>query len=106
MRQRTINSLPIILVWVLIVLSTKAHAQNNRILTLEEVIEIAREQSPDALAARHTFRGSYWQYRSFKASYLPGLNLDATLPNFNRNIQAITLPDGTDSFVRRNLSSS
>lgn len=77
-----------------------------RHLTLEEVIAIAREHSPDAMAARHRYRGSYWQHRSFQAGYLPGLNFNGTLPNFNRSIQAITLPDGEDVFVRRNLASS
>jgi outer membrane protein len=84
------------------------NAQNEqpRFLTLEEVIAIAREQSPDAMAARHRYRGSYWQFRSFQAGYLPGLRLSATLPNLNRTISAITLPDGSDVFVRRSLSSS
>ncbi|MFW5707471.1 MAG: TolC family protein [Bacteroidota bacterium] len=82
---------------------TQVSPQNQ--LTLEEVISIAREQSPDALAARHRFRGSSWQFRSFRAAYLPGLRLDATLPNLFRNIQAITLPDGTDVYVRRSQAS-
>ena len=30
---------------------------------------------PDALAARHTFRSAYWDYRSFRADYLPSLTL-------------------------------
>lgn len=75
-------------------------------LKLEEVVLLARDQSPDAMAARHRYRGSYWQHRSFKAGYLPGLSFDATLPNLNRRIQAVTLPDGTDAFVRRSLASS
>ncbi|MFW5757204.1 MAG: TolC family protein [Bacteroidota bacterium] len=83
-----------------------AQPAEERFLSLEEVITIARERSPDALAARHRYRGSYWEFRSFKAGYLPGLTLDATLPNLNRNIQAITLPDGSDVFVRRSLASS
>ncbi|MFN2394066.1 MAG: TolC family protein [Bacteroidales bacterium] len=89
--------------------NTNSSAQQSpeaRYLNLEEVIEIAREQSPDALAARHRYRGSYWRHRSYQAGYLPDLRLDATLPNLNRNIQAITLPDGSDVFVRRSLASS
>jgi outer membrane protein len=87
---------------------TGSFAQDAQIryLTLDEVISVAREQSPDAMAARHRYRGSYWQHRSFQAGYLPGLRLEATLPNLNRNIQAITLPDGSDVFVRRSLASS
>ena len=86
--------------------SSAQQSSEARHLNLEEVIEIAREQSPDALAARHRYRGSYWRHQSYKAGYLPGLRLDATLPNLNRNIQAITLPDGSDVFVRRSLASS
>jgi outer membrane protein TolC len=86
--------------------STQAQDVATRYLTLDEAINIARQQSPDALAARHRYRGSYWQHRSFKAGYLPGLRLDATLPNLFRNISAITLPDGTDVFVSRSQASS
>ncbi len=86
--------------------SSAQQSPEARFLNLEEVIEIAREQSPDALAARHRYRGSYWRHRSYQAGYLPGLRLDATLPNLNRTIQAITLPDGSDVFVRRSLASS
>lgn len=77
-----------------------------RFLRLEEVVEIAREQSPNALMARHRYRGSYWQFRTFKAGYLPNLQFEATIPNLNRTISNITLPDGSDVFIRRNLAVS
>lgn len=90
------------------VLCNPVDAQQNptQYLNLEDVVAIAREQSPDAMAARHRYRGSYWQHRSYQAAYLPGLRLDATLPNLFRNISAITLPDGTDVFIRRSQASS
>ncbi len=78
----------------------------SRILTLEEAIEIARDRSPNALMARHRYRNSYWQYRTFRAGYLPNLRLEATVPNLNRTISAITLPDGSDIFIRRSLATS
>lgn len=56
-------------------------------LTLEEVIQIAQEQSLQAILAKHRFRGSYWQYRTFKAKYLPHLTLNSTLFNFDRSIK-------------------
>jgi hypothetical protein len=68
--------------------------------TLDDVIRMARETSPDALVARHRFRGSYWQHRSFQAGYLPNLRFDATIPNLNRTISPITLPDGSDIFIQ------
>lgn len=83
-----------------------AKAAERRFLSLEEVVEIAKRQSPDALMARHRYRGSYWQHRTFRASYLPNLRFDATIPNLNRTISPITLPDGSDIFVRRSLATS
>lgn len=83
-----------------------SEATDPRFLTLNEVIEIARERSPDALMARHRYRGRYWQYRTFRAGYLPNLRLDATIPNLNRSISPITLPDGSDIFIRRSLATS
>ena len=55
-------------------------------LTLNEAIEISKAQSPDALNAKQTFRKSYWEFRSYKASNLPALGLTSTLPNITQNI--------------------
>lgn len=72
--------------------------------SLSEVIRLAQERSPDAMIARHRFKRSYWEYRSFKAGYLPNLSVDATLPNFNRTIDAITQDDGSETYVERTLA--
>ncbi len=79
-------------------------AQNIKRYTLDQVIHIAQKQSPDALMAIHRFRKSYWQYRNFKATYLPNLNLSATLPDINRSINAISAPDGTVSYTSQSIS--
>ncbi len=55
-------------------------------ISLEEAIEIAKDQSPSALVAKHNFLSSYWQFRSFRAQLLPSLNLSATLGNYNRSL--------------------
>jgi outer membrane protein TolC len=73
-------------------------------LSLSEVVYIAREQSPDALIAKHRFRRSYWEFRSFRAGYLPNMRLDATMPNFNRTIDPITQADGSESYRERTLA--
>lgn len=70
-------------------------------LTLEKAIDVARKHSPDALIARQGFRSQYWNYRYFKANYLPSLTFSST-PNFNHSINAITLPDGTSQYVQQN----
>ncbi len=88
----------------LIVFSKQSEAQTNvKILSLEEVISIAQKQSPDALSAMHRFRSSYWQYRNYKAGFMPMLTLDATIPSLSRSIEKITTPEG-DFFYERNLA--
>ncbi len=74
-------------------------------LTLDDVIRLAREQSIMAIRAKHRFRGSYWEYRTHKAKFRPSLTLEGTLPDLNRSIDKITLPDGSDAFVERSLAS-
>jgi outer membrane protein TolC len=58
-------------------------SQEVKRLTLDDVVTIAAEQSPDALIAKHRFRASYWQYRTFVAEYRPALSLTGTLPNYS-----------------------
>jgi outer membrane protein TolC len=88
-----------------IILSTGLlSAQSMKRYTLAQVIHLAQKQSPDALMAKHRFRKSYWQYRTFKATYLPALNLAATLPDLNRSINAISAPDGTISYASQSVS--
>ena len=71
-------------------------------LTLDKTIDIAREFSPHALVARHSFRSQYWNYCYYKANYKPSLTFSST-PNFNHSINAITLPDGSSRYVQQNL---
>lgn len=72
--------------------------------SLSEVIRLAQERSPDAMIARHRFKSSYWEYRSFKAGYLPSLSLDAKLPVFSHDIEKITKEDGTEVYTERTLA--
>ena len=45
-------------------------------LSLKQVIEIARMESPDAQTARHSFRSAYWNYKYYRANYLPSFKPD------------------------------
>jgi outer membrane protein TolC len=69
------------------------------ILTLENCISIAQEQSPEAKQAKNNLLDAWYQYKLYKKSYLPTLSLSGTIPTFNRSISKITLPDGTERFV-------
>ena len=71
-------------------------------MSLDDVLRLAKDQSPQALLSRHRYRSSYWAFRSYKAKYLPNLNLNASLPNYFHSINATTLPDGTQIFTLQN----
>lgn len=62
---------------------------------------LALSESPQAVAAKHQYHASYWNWRSHKADYLPSLSL-SSYSSLNRSISPVTLPDGSDSFVHRN----
>ena len=97
--------LALILLACLVAPALKSQPETGTVrLSLSEVIDIARAQSPDALIAKHRFRRSYWQYRSYKAAYLPLVQLDGTLPNISREFRKIPVPDGPDIFQYNSLA--
>lgn len=84
-----------------------AAAQQEELMTLslQQAIEIAQENSPEAQAARHTYRAAYWNYRFFRANYLPSVTLTSS-PTLNREINKITQPDGTNQFIQQDQLST
>lgn len=70
-------------------------------LGLTDAIRIAQSQSRDVAIARHSFRSSFWNYNFYKANYLPVLSFNAA-PNFNHQINVISLPDGTSKYAEQN----
>ncbi|MFP4471136.1 MAG: TolC family protein [Bacteroidales bacterium] len=93
----------LLLVLFLLVSGHGAAQLAPRQLTLDEVISIAQQQSPDALSAKNRFLKAFWEMRRSEALLLPKLYFDATLPSYNRSIQKITLDDGSDVFRERAL---
>ena len=85
--------------------TTKAQS-TQKTLDLQEVITLAREQSLEAMVAKHTFLADYWEYRSYKAKYLPDLTLRTEFPDFNRSIKKYQNPDGSYSYVEDNINTS
>lgn len=68
---------------ILLLSLQKTEGQTVKVLTFNEVIKLAAEQSPNALMAKHRFRASYWQYRTFVAEYRPSLTLTGTAPFYS-----------------------
>ncbi|MDR0961159.1 MAG: TolC family protein [Mediterranea sp.] len=71
-------------------------------LTLQQAVQQAHEHSSDARAARHNYRAAYWNYKYYKANYLPSLTLSSN-PALNRAINQVTQSDGTVKFIEQNL---
>jgi len=84
MKKRAVR----LLILVLLILPVLAPAQTRQVrqLTLEDVLRLAKDNSLQALLAKHRFIGSYWSYRSYKANYLPSVSLEADLVDLNRSI--------------------
>jgi outer membrane protein len=72
---------------VLLFSKDNINAQEIKKLTFQEVIEIAEAQSPDALMAKHRFRSSYWQFRSYQAQYRPSLTLRGSVPSYSNGFE-------------------
>lgn len=70
------------------------------VLCLREAIAMAQAQSPSAQSARNTFLAAYWNYRYFRANYLPSVTLSSS-PYINKEMNRITQSDGTVRFIRQ-----
>jgi outer membrane protein TolC len=87
-----------------------SNSQELKKLTLDDVMKLAEEQSPNALMAKNRFRASYWQYRTFKAEYRPSLTLTGTTPYYSTAFERVwnsqdTTWDYKSTNILRNLGS-
>ena len=87
-----------------LVTNQKSAAQELKKLTLDDVIKLAEEQSPNALMAKHRFRASYWQYRTFKAMYRPALTLTGNTQITQQQILVYGMPLKENTFIFRQIS--
>ena len=72
-------------------------------MTLEQAIEIAHARSPQVQMAQLNFMAQYWDFRSYKAQFLPSLNLHGNLGNYNRSLVDVRDPEtGRISYVANN----
>ncbi|MBB3700113.1 TolC family protein [Flammeovirga yaeyamensis] len=93
------------IVFVLMV-SYQLQAQEIQLYSLDQVINIAKEQSLSAQQAENRKENNYWLYKQFKSVYLPQLVLNGNLPNFNRSITPVTQPDGSTEFRAVSVANS
>ncbi len=84
--------------------SSQIFAQPN--LTLQQCIDIARKDGPNAKMAKNSFRSRTFTYRAFNSGLLPQLLLSGTVPDFQRAIIPVIQPDGTVLYVSQSQANS
>lgn len=85
------------LIALLLLTVVRAEAQ-PQLMTLDDVVQLARDQSIAARQAVTQRKTNYWRYRSFLADFKPQLALNGTLPGFTRSFVEVQQPDGTIDF--------
>ena len=76
-------------------------------LSLQEVVEMAKNKSIESKQAVTTKETKYWQYKTFRSNYQPQLSLNGILPGYNKTFTEVVQPDGTIQFqpIHNNNSS-
>ncbi|HCC71285.1 MAG TPA: TolC family protein [Bacteroidales bacterium] len=95
-----------LLLALFIITGSISYSQEVKQLTLDDVIKLSEDQSLQGILAKHMFRASYWQYRTFKAEYLPSLTLTSTIPEYNRIYEKeYDYNTGQEYYVEKNTNS-
>ncbi len=90
------------LIFLVIFIFPLINYSQSKKVTLNQAIEIAKKKSPDYKINLNRNERSYWQFRNYRASFLPELRLNATLPEYRNAVRRITNDVGQDIFVNQN----
>jgi len=76
-------------------------------LTLQQVVEMAKQKSIASKQAATIKETNYWEWRTYKSNYAPQLALNGILPGYSKSFIEVQQPDGTILFqpVHNNNSS-
>ena len=91
MLQNKFKFILLIIYCILLGQITKAQDVNTTILlsqklTLEDVLSLANKNSLDAFKAKREYSVGYWEYRAFKSSLLPQVDLNLQPLTYNRSV--------------------
>ncbi|HEX5553983.1 MAG TPA: TolC family protein [Chitinophagaceae bacterium] len=75
-------------------------------LSLDDALQIAKNQSELAKGIRSDYQSSYWNFEATKASLLPQISINGEIPNYFRTINPITQPDGTVKLIAQSQVNS
>ena len=85
-----------------LILST---ASGQQVLTIQDIIQRAKSQSPASKQAETRKENRYWQYRFFRTNYNPQLRLSGRLP-YEKQVTQAPLADGTFRYAKVNQFNS
>lgn len=79
--------------------------EEQMLLTIDEAIELGKEQTIASKENRNTMLKAYWRYRNYRADRLPSISLTGSLPSLNRSLNMYQQEDGAYKFVPNNYLS-
>jgi outer membrane protein TolC len=83
----------IILLFSLTLLTNSVHAQTQ--YSIDDIIAMAKGQSPFSKQAETRKENRYWQYRFYRSNYNPQLRMIGTLPSYTKSVSQAPLSDGS-----------
>ncbi|WP_119081139.1 TolC family protein [Chitinophaga alhagiae] len=86
------------LIGILSLLYTAAAAQDSLVLSLLQVVDMAKAGSIASRQAATVKETKYWEWRSFRSNYQPQLALTGTLPGYRKSFSPVLQPNGTIEF--------
>ncbi len=85
MRKIVVLTIVLCVLWPF-VNNAKAQSLLSNILSMEDVVRLAQDNSIMGMAYKNLYLSSYWSFRSYQAEYRPSLNLSSNVANFNRSL--------------------
>jgi outer membrane protein len=83
---------------LLLLITSSVHASDTVRLSLQQVVEMAKQNSIAAKQAIATKENKYWQWRTFRSNYQPQLSLTGILPGYSKTSTQVLQPNGTILF--------
>lgn len=71
----------------------------QQVLSIEDVIQRTRDNSPFAKREETRRENRYWQYRYFRTNYNPQLRLEGTIPSYFKRVEDVRQNDGTIRYI-------
>ncbi|MDB5231807.1 MAG: TolC family protein, partial [Chitinophagaceae bacterium] len=96
------------ILFLLLIFFMKSFGQSDTMmLSLRQVVDMAKERSIASRQASTLKETRYWQWRTYKSNYQPQLSLNGNLPGYSKTFREVVQPNGTIDFqpVRYNNSS-